>query len=100
VFKIHFQADADTTFLLASGGHNAGIVADPSQNHRSYLVRAKAHDAPYVDPDAWLTLAERKQGSWWPQWAQWLNERSGASIPAKDIPDGLCDAPGTYVLQK
>ncbi len=29
VFKIHPLADTDVTFVLASGGHNAGIVARP-----------------------------------------------------------------------
>ena len=29
--KIHFLANADVTFVLASGGHNAGIVAPPDR---------------------------------------------------------------------
>ncbi len=99
VFKIHFLSDADVTFLRVSGGHNVGIVADPAQNHRSYLVRDDPHGEPYVDPDAWLQMARRKNGSWWPEWAAWLAARSSAPVAARPLTDGLCDAPGTYVLQ-
>jgi hypothetical protein len=41
-YKIHFQVDADVTFLLTSGGHNAGIVAPPGEEGHSYRVRTKA----------------------------------------------------------
>ena len=100
VFKIHFLADAAITFLLASGGHNAGVVADPRKKGRAYRVGRKAHGAPYVDPDAWLEAAEKHEGSWWPQWAAWLATQSGAPVPAKPPADGYGPAPGAYVLQR
>ncbi|WP_425353234.1 hypothetical protein [Sinorhizobium alkalisoli] len=29
VYKIHYLANTDVTFVLTSGGHNAGIVSEP-----------------------------------------------------------------------
>jgi polyhydroxyalkanoate synthase len=101
VYKIHYQVDADVTFLLTSGGHNAGVVAPPEEPGHSYQVLTKAADAPYVGPDEWLKLAPHVEGSWWPEWASWLAAHSGAPCdpPRTGVGDapGLPDAPGDYV---
>jgi len=102
VYKIHYQVDADVTFLLTSGGHNAGVVAPPDDPGHSYQVMTKAADAPYVGADEWLKLAPRVEGSWWPEWAGWLAARSGGpcdppQIGLGDAPSGLPEAPGDYV---
>ena len=103
VYKIHLYTQADVTFLLASGGHNAGIVSEPGHPGRTYRIGAPKTDH-YVDPDTWLATAATKPGSWWLEWAEWLGRHSSgarANAPAdagsaKHRP--LCDAPGTYVL--
>ncbi|MDF0518050.1 alpha/beta fold hydrolase [Bradyrhizobium yuanmingense] len=101
VYKIHYQVDADVTFLLTSGGHNAGVVAPPQEEGHFYQVLTKAADAPYVGADEWLKLAPRFEGSWWPEWTNWLAARSGAPCapPQIGLGDalGLPDAPGDYV---
>ncbi|WP_439403016.1 PHA/PHB synthase family protein [Bradyrhizobium sp. DASA03068] len=101
VYKIHYQVDADVTFLLTSGGHNAGVVAPPQEEGHFYQVLTKAADAPYVGADEWLKLAPRVEGSWWPEWATWLSARSGAPCDPPQIglggALGLPDAPGDYV---
>jgi polyhydroxyalkanoate synthase subunit PhaC len=101
VYKIHYQVDADVTFVLTSGGHNAGIVAPPDEPGHSYQVMTKAEDAPYVDRDEWLKLARHAEGSWWQEWSKWLIARSGepGEPPRMGFGNvnGLPDAPGDYV---
>jgi hypothetical protein len=50
-YKIHYQVEADVTYLLTSGGHNAGIVAPPGAQGHFYQVKTKAARAAYVGPD-------------------------------------------------
>jgi polyhydroxyalkanoate synthase len=104
-YKIQLQTDTEVTYLLASGGHNAGIVSEPGHDHRGFRVMTKKDADHYLDPDSFVTNAPRKEGSWWPEWAAWLAARSGAPVapPPMGAPAAgyapLCDAPGTYVLQ-
>lgn len=101
VHKIHYQVDANVTFLLTSGGHNAGVVAPPTEPGHTYQLMTKGADAPYVGPDEWLKVAPRKEGSWWPEWISWLAARSGEPCepPRLGVANGqdLPDAPGDYV---
>src|SRR5262249_41424193 len=104
--KIHFlAADADITYALASGGHNAGIVVPPGEEGHSYQVLTKKADGPYVGPEEWIRLAPHQEGSWWEEWLKFLAGHSGAPIapPAMGGSQGsisLKDAPGDYVLER
>jgi polyhydroxyalkanoate synthase len=104
-YKIHFQVDADVTFLLTSGGHNTGIVAPPDEAGHAYRINTKVADAIYTGPDEWLKAVQPVEGSWWPEWTKWLATRSGEpSEPPRmgtNPADGqaLPDAPGDYVRQ-
>jgi polyhydroxyalkanoate synthase len=106
VYKFHWLTDAEVTFLLTSGGHNAGIVSEPGHVRRRYRVATKRHDDRHVDPDRWLETAVSKEGSWWPEWVAWLGARSGAPVapPRIGAPHAgyapLGDAPGSYVLEE
>ena len=73
------------TFVLTSGGHNAGIVSEPGHPGRSYRVKTKSSTIYTPTPQAWAAEATHKEGSWWPEWIAWLVHRSGqASIPHKE----------------
>jgi polyhydroxyalkanoate synthase len=106
VFKIHLLADTGVTFILTNGGHNAGILSEPGHAHRQFRMASQAQEDQYVDPDAWFTKNPPHEGSWWPAWASWLVERSGALGPTPSLGRqnsafaALCEAPGRYVLMK
>jgi polyhydroxyalkanoate synthase len=99
VYKVGLYADADVTFVLTDGGHNAGIVADPRRTDRSYQVGILRHAEPYVDPDTWVAHAQRKSGSWWAEWDAWLAGRSSGMQAPPAQQDTLAAAPGQYVLE-
>jgi polyhydroxyalkanoate synthase subunit PhaC len=107
VFKMHLLANSDVTFLLTTGGHNAGIVSEPGEaGGRNYQVRTKAAEDLYMDPETWIATARRKDGSWWPEWTSWLADHSGTeTAPPRIGASGkgsraLTDAPGSYVMQR
>jgi polyhydroxyalkanoate synthase len=106
VYKVHLLTDADeVTFLLTSGGHNAGIVSEPGHPRRTYQVETRSERASYIDADTWQQTTPSHQGSWWPVWQAWLVERSSKEqvAPPKMGGDNYVpqtDAPGTYVMQK
>jgi polyhydroxyalkanoate synthase len=99
VYKIHLLTDTEVTFVLTSGGHNAGVVSPPGHPRRSYQMSVRAHRDAFVDPDDWEDNTPIEEGSWWPAWESWLAARSGERVKPPAMPKGLCDAPGTYILQ-
>jgi len=104
-YKIHFLADADITYVLASGGHNAGIVAPPGQATQDYQMLTKRENEPYLGPEEWLERAPHHEGSWWPAWVAFLAAHSDERVAPPPIGGSrqrgasLDDAPGGYVLQ-
>lgn len=104
VYKINLLTDTDVTFLLTSGGHNAGIVSPPDHSNRFYQMGIRHHDDPHISQDDWFEQTPKAEGSWWPAWQAWLVEYSGKKIEqpkmgnAKDGYAVLCDAPGEYVF--
>ena len=103
VYKTKLFTDCDLTFVLTSGGHNGGIISEPGHQGRQFRIAHRSAGAHYIGPDRWLAQYDPEPGSWWPEYASWLAERS--SSPGKPPPLGasgaqqLCKAPGTYVHQ-
>ncbi len=101
-YKLHHLCDSEITFVLTSGGHNAGIVSEPGHAGRSYRIDCRHEHSPWVEAEQWLQQAPAHEGSWWPAWHAWLAARSSPLQRAKPIPAAavLGDAPGQYVMQR
>jgi polyhydroxyalkanoate synthase subunit PhaC len=104
VYKIHLLTGAEITFVLTTGGHNAGVVSPPGHPSRRYRVQVRPKDGKYLDPNVYLVRAASKAGSWWPEWQGWLARHSGrpGRLPAMGAADKgivpLGDAPGSHVM--
>lgn len=105
VYKLMLLEDTEVTFVLTTGGHNAGIVSEPGHPRRSYQVATSYPSDKYVDPDTWQATVPVQAGSWWPEWNRWLAARSSGMAPPPPMgaPERgyapLMEAPGTYVFQ-
>ncbi|MEC5215506.1 polyhydroxyalkanoate synthase [Actimicrobium sp. GrIS 1.19] len=106
VYKFNLVAETDVTFVLTSGGHNAGIVNEPGHPHRQFRQTHWPAGERYVDPDRWYLSTTAVAGSWWPAWVQWLEQHSSgfahppsAGAPSTGYPV-LGPAPGQYVLEQ
>ncbi len=99
VYKIHLLTDTDTTFILAAGGHNAGIVSEPGHAKRSYQMHRVSPGHTWVTPDVWAQQASLHEGSWWVPMQNWLEKHSSRRVKARTVTSqrALCDAPGDYV---
>ena len=87
-------------FVLSTSGHIQALVNPPAPDSRSSYLVAGEHPS---DPQAFLDQSAKLPGSWWPDYVEWLGQRSGDLRPApKKLGGGghraLGKAPGTYVL--
>jgi len=77
VYKVRaLTQSSDYTFVLTSGGHNAGIISGPSHPRRQHRTLHLADERTQPSPEQFLESAERHEGSWWPAWARWLASHS------------------------
>jgi polyhydroxyalkanoate synthase subunit PhaC len=102
VYKLHRLCDAAITFVLAAGGHNAGIVAEPGHPNRHYRIAHRRAHGAWTGDESWEREASTHDGSWWPAWHEWLATHSSRRVRARPLPvkASLGKAPGGYVLQR
>ncbi len=92
---------SDPRFVLAASGHVAGVINPPARNKRSHW----ANDNLNCDAKNWLEKADEKQGSWWPDWDNWMKGHSSGTVRAPAELGNAAfpviePAPGRYVRQK
>jgi polyhydroxyalkanoate synthase len=102
VYKLHHLCDSEITFVLTSGGHNAGIVSEPGHAKRSYQISTRPANGVWIEPAHWPVHATQHTGSWWPAWHTWLAARSDPLQDAKafETVQEFGKAPGTYIFQR
>ena len=98
VYRSTLLIGGNRRFILSNSGHIQSILNPPGNPKATYLESSKLSG----DPRAWYFDAQKHDGSWWPQWLSWIQERSGAQCaPATTLGNAqypaLEAAPGTYV---
>ncbi|KJC57281.1 poly(R)-hydroxyalkanoic acid synthase [Bradyrhizobium sp. LTSPM299] len=100
VYKTAQIMGEGTTFVLANSGHLQSLVNPPTNTKASFMIGPITTDTP----DAFMASAEKRKGSWWLDWRDWMHARSGDEVTApaslgsaKHSPLGA--APGTYVFE-
>ncbi len=88
-------------FVLGASGHIAGVINPPVKNKRHYFENNKLAKTA----DEWLAQAKDVKGSWWPNYALWLEQFGGKKIQASKTFGNarykkLEAAPGKYVKEK
>ena len=101
VWKLGHHFAGPLRFVLAGSGHVAGVVNPPAAGKYQYWLNP---DTAAATLDAFIAGAVEHKGSWWPDWRDWLAERSGrmvaatrARMPGRGRLKPIEDAPGRYV---
>ena len=84
VYKLNLVAETELTFLLTSGGHNAGIVSEPGHRGRSFQVATRPAGAPSPDPGLWAAATPDRRAPGGPSGRSgWPGTPAGASNPRR-----------------
>ncbi len=83
----------NATFTLSGSGHIAGIINPPTKTKYGYWRADKLADTA----EDWMLNATHKEGSWWPQWQEWIAQYTGAQNALYKPNGSIEKAPGRYV---
>jgi polyhydroxyalkanoate synthase len=91
---INLVGGDDLKYTLTNSGHVAGVV-NPTESAKSKHW-TKDHAERSQPADEWREEAHLVKGSWWNDWAAWIEPRAGELQTPPDLPQGDA-APGSYV---
>jgi polyhydroxyalkanoate synthase len=88
----------EARFVLSGSGHLAGVINPVEGGKYPHWIGPEQA----TDAQAWFADAEKQDGSWWPDWHQWLAPQSGTQVKARTVGrtkayPAIEDAPGRYV---
>ncbi|WP_426412428.1 alpha/beta fold hydrolase [Bradyrhizobium ganzhouense] len=100
VYKTAQILGEGTTFVLSNSGHLQSLLNPPTNPKASFMIGPVGTGAP----EAFQASAEKRKGSWWLDWRDWLHARSGEEVVAPASAGSarhpaLGAAPGTYVFE-
>ncbi|MGE8496683.1 MAG: class II poly(R)-hydroxyalkanoic acid synthase [Pseudomonas sp.] len=98
VYRSTLLLGGNRRFLLSNSGHIQSILNPPGNPKANYYENTKLTS----DPRAWYYDAQHVQGSWWPQWLEWIQARSGTqretlTALGNQTHPAMEAAPGTYI---
>jgi len=101
VWKLMDHLSGEKRFVLAGSGHIAGVVNPPAAGKYQYWTN---EDESVKTLDQFIAGASETQGSWWPDWIEWLRGQTPEEVPVKAARrpgkgklKAIEDAPGRYV---
>lgn len=91
----------DVRFVLAGSGHLAGVINPPAKGKYPHWINPSIESTA----SAWFDGATKVEGSWWPDWHNWLEEnnedKTKSPIPGKVKKyQSIEAAPGSYVKKR
>jgi polyhydroxyalkanoate synthase len=93
-------------FVLGGSGHIAGIINPPAANKYCHWTKKSSSRRRKLpdDPQTWFDETDQHEGSWWPNWQQWISnhdkQKVNARQPGKGKLKAIEDAPGSYVAKR
>jgi polyhydroxyalkanoate synthase len=103
-WKVGQLTSAKTRFALANSGHIAGMINPPSRGKGKHWVNEGGDAGEAKTAEEWRQNAVQHDGSWWEDWTNWLEPRSGEKVDPPNVGNGnyppIEDAPGSYVKER
>jgi polyhydroxyalkanoate synthase len=103
-WKVGHLTNAKTRFALANSGHIAGMINPPSKGKGRHWVNEAGDAGEAKTAEEWRQSATEHEGSWWEDWASWLEPRSGEKVEppsmGSDEHPPIEEAPGIYVKER